>query len=83
MKNRWVADHLLQFDISKVRFQVVAVIFIILWAILWGRAFYLQIVIGPELRAMSSKQHLMTSWSKRNEAISMTETDRFWLEALK
>ena len=60
MKNRWVTDHLLQFDISKVRFQVVAVIFIILWAILWGRAFYLQIVIGPELRAMSSKQHLMT-----------------------
>lgn len=59
-KKHWLPKHIPQFDHSKIRFQIVACIFVILWTILWGRAFYLQIVIGPELRTMSSKQHHFT-----------------------
>lgn len=59
-KRNWIPDPLRQLDISKIRFQIVAVVFIAVWAVLWGRAFYLQIVIGPELRSMASKQHHFT-----------------------
>lgn len=59
-KKSWIPRHVPQFDASKIRFQIVAFVFIVIWTILWGRAFYLQIVIGPELRTMSSKQHHFT-----------------------
>ena len=59
-KKSWIPKNVPQFDSSKIRFQIVALVFIVLWTILWGRAFYLQIVIGPELRTMSSKQHHFT-----------------------
>lgn len=59
-KRSWLPESLRRLDISKIRFQIVALIFIALWAILWGRAFYLQIIMGPELRNMASKQHHFT-----------------------
>lgn len=59
-KKSWLPHHVPQFDSSKIRFQIVALVFVVLWTILWGRAFYLQIVIGPELRTMSSRQHHFT-----------------------
>lgn len=59
-KKSWIPHRVPQFDSSKIRFQIVALVFIVLWTILWGRAFYLQIVMGPELRTMSSKQHHFT-----------------------
>ncbi len=63
-KENWKSPHLPHFnlptDITKARFQIVALIFIGIWIILWCRAFYLQIVIGPELRQMASKQHQIT-----------------------
>lgn len=59
-RKSWIPRHVPQFDASKIRFQIVAFVFIVIWTILWGRAFYLQIVIGPELRTMSSKQHHFT-----------------------
>lgn len=59
-RKSWIPRHVPQFDVSKIRFQIVAFVFIVIWTILWGRAFYLQIVIGPELRTMSSKQHHFT-----------------------
>lgn len=59
-KQNWVSRKMPRLDFSKVRFQIVAVIFIGLWSVLWFRAFYLQIVVGPELREMASKQHHFT-----------------------
>ena len=63
-KENWKSPHIPNFnvplDVSKVRFQVVAWVFVGIWIILWCRAFYLQIIIGPELRQMASKQHQIT-----------------------
>lgn len=59
-KRNWIPDPIRQLDISKIRFQIVAVVFIALWTVLWGRAVYLQVIIGPELRSMASKQHHFT-----------------------
>ncbi|QJT08864.1 penicillin-binding transpeptidase domain-containing protein [Oceanidesulfovibrio marinus] len=43
---------------AKPRVIVVGVVFALLWVALWGRAFQVQLVDGPELAAMARRQHL-------------------------
>ncbi|MFV0423347.1 penicillin-binding transpeptidase domain-containing protein [Oleidesulfovibrio sp.] len=47
-------------DTSGVRLVFVAVVFAGLWAALWGRAWYVQLIDGPRLAAMASRQHHAT-----------------------
>ena len=44
-------------DWGCVRLWVVGVVFSLLWVSLWGRAYYLQIVMGPEYSEMARRQH--------------------------
>ncbi|MDR2605566.1 MAG: penicillin-binding protein [Desulfovibrio sp.] len=44
-------------DWGRVRLWVVSVFFVAIWGALWARAYYLQIVMGPEYAAMARKQH--------------------------
>ena len=44
-------------DWGRVRLWTVGVIFSLLWLSLWGRAYYLQMVKGPEYAAMAKRQH--------------------------
>ncbi len=45
-------------DTSVARLLCVAFVFAILWAVLWGRAWHVQVLEGPRLAAMASRQHL-------------------------
>lgn len=47
-------------DWGRVRLWTVGLCFTLLWAALWGRAYYLQIVKGPEYAAMAKRQHTAT-----------------------
>lgn len=47
-------------DWSRVRLQLAAGLFCVLWVMLWGRAFYVQIVLGPGLEQMATRQHTYT-----------------------
>ncbi len=47
-------------DWQTLRFQIAAVLFGVLWVVLWGRAFYVQIVMGPELAEQAMRQHTYT-----------------------
>lgn len=44
-------------DWGRVRLWAVGVVFGLLWLSLWGRAYYLQMVKGPEYAAMAKRQH--------------------------
>ena len=44
-------------DWSRVRIAVVGIILGLAWVVLWGRAYYVQIMDGPELAARASRQH--------------------------
>lgn len=44
-------------DWGRVRLWTVGVVFSLLWLSLWGRAYYLQMVKGPEYAAMAKRQH--------------------------
>ncbi|MDR1685072.1 MAG: penicillin-binding protein [Desulfovibrio sp.] len=44
-------------DWGRVRLWTVGVFFVAIWGALWARAYYLQMVMGPEYAAMARKQH--------------------------
>lgn len=44
-------------DWGRVRLWTVSVVFGLLWMSLWGRAYYLQMIMGPEYAAMAKRQH--------------------------
>jgi cell division protein FtsI (penicillin-binding protein 3) len=44
-------------DWGRVRLRTMGVVFIMIWGALWARAYYLQMVMGPEYAAMALRQH--------------------------
>ncbi len=44
-------------DWGRVRLAAVAISFGLLWVALWGRAFQVQVLMGPQLSQMASRQH--------------------------
>lgn len=44
-------------DWGRLRLWTVGIVFSLLWVVLWGRAYYLQIIMGPEYAAMAKRQH--------------------------
>ncbi|MDR3319981.1 MAG: transpeptidase family protein [Desulfovibrio sp.] len=47
-------------DWSYARINAVVAVFCILWAVLWGRAWYLQMVDGPHLADRARRQHIFS-----------------------
>ena len=47
-------------DIGKLRIDIVVILFCIIWAGLWYRAWYLQMIEGPRLSAKATRQHIAT-----------------------
>jgi len=47
-------------DRQGLRFQLAAGLFLSLWVVLWLRALYIQLVMGPELEAAAARQHSYT-----------------------
>ena len=47
-------------DWQQVRFRLAAGLFAGLWVILWCRAFYVQLILGPDLETMAERQHSYT-----------------------
>lgn len=47
-------------DWQNLRFQTAAGLFLGLWVLLWVRAFYVQIIMGPDLEAQALRQHSYT-----------------------
>ncbi len=45
---------------SGIRFQMAGGLFLIAWACLWGRTFYIQLIKGPELANSANRQHSYT-----------------------
>lgn len=48
------------FNWLNFRFQMAAMLFVVIWAVLWGRAFYVQLIAGPDLAYQAGKQHTYT-----------------------
>ena len=48
------------YDWPKFRILIGAALFCVLWAVLWFRAWYLQVIAAPELAAKASEQHEFT-----------------------
>ncbi len=46
-----------RWDWGRVRLWVVGIVFSLLWMALWARAYYLQIVMGPEYADRARRQH--------------------------
>lgn len=44
-------------DWGRIRLAGVAIFFGVLWLALWGRAFQVQVLMGPRLHEMASRQH--------------------------
>lgn len=49
-----------RYDWSRFRIIIGAGLFCLFWAVLWGRAFYLQVIAAPELAARAQEQHEFT-----------------------
>ncbi len=49
-----------EYDHATSRFQIAAMLFILAWAFIWFRAFYIQLIEGPSLAEKASKQHMYT-----------------------
>ncbi len=48
------------FNWMDFRFQLAAGLFVVIWAVLWSRAFYVQLIAGPDLAYQADKQHTYT-----------------------
>ncbi len=49
-------------DWGRVRLLFVAVVFGLAWLALWGRAYQVQLVMGPELAAKAARQHMSAEY---------------------
>jgi cell division protein FtsI (penicillin-binding protein 3) len=49
-------------DTGKVKLVAVALVFALIWVLLWGRAAYVQLFLGPKLSAAAGKQNLATEF---------------------
>ena len=47
-------------DWGRARINVIVVAFCIFWAVLWGRAWYLQMIAGPHLADRARRQHMFS-----------------------
>jgi cell division protein FtsI (penicillin-binding protein 3) len=52
-KKKWFPD----LDWGRIRIWILAFAFTLIWGGLWCRAYYLQIIMGPEYAAMAKRQH--------------------------
>ncbi len=53
-------SRLSEYDFTTTRFQVAASLFLLAWVLIWFRAFYIQLIAGPELAEKASRQHMYT-----------------------
>jgi len=49
-------------DTGRAKLAAVALIFALIWVVLWGRAAYVQIFLGPKLSDAAGKQNLATEF---------------------
>ncbi len=49
-------------DLGKLKLAGVALCFALIWVLLWGRAAYVQLYLGPKLSVAASKQNLATEF---------------------
>jgi cell division protein FtsI (penicillin-binding protein 3) len=49
-------------DLGKLKLVFVALAFALIWVILWGRAAYVQVYLGPKLSDAAGKQNLATEF---------------------
>lgn len=47
-------------DWGRLRITAIAVMFCMLWAAIWGRAWYLQMINGPRLSERAHRQHMLS-----------------------
>lgn len=47
-----------RFDLERWRIRFVVVLFCLAWGGLWARAWYLQMVVGPQLASKAQRQHV-------------------------
>jgi cell division protein FtsI (penicillin-binding protein 3) len=49
-------------DTGRLKLVAVALVFAVIWVLLWGRAAYVQLYLGPKLSAAAGKQNLATEF---------------------
>lgn len=49
-------------DTARLKLAGVTVLFAVLWVLLWGRAAYVQVFLGPKLSDLAGKQNLATEF---------------------
>ncbi|HWR02970.1 MAG TPA: penicillin-binding transpeptidase domain-containing protein [Humidesulfovibrio sp.] len=49
-------------DLGKLKLVFVALVFALIWVVLWGRAAYVQVYLGPKLSDAAGKQNLATEF---------------------
>lgn len=49
-------------DTARLKLAGVAALFAVLWVLLWGRAAYVQVFLGPKLSDLAGKQNLATEF---------------------
>lgn len=55
-----LSGYFAQVDWQNVRFYLAASLFVVVWAALWCRAFYVQLIQGPDLANRAERQHTYT-----------------------
>ncbi len=53
-------SRLSEIDWTTGRFQIAAGLFLIVWAVIWFRAFFIQLIEGPMLAEKANRQHMYT-----------------------
>lgn len=62
MAPRYEPRHVRTRDWTGIRLAAVGVFFGLVWALLWGRAFQVQVLMGDELAAQARRQHLASEF---------------------